>query len=94
MFPQDVIDDIIAHHDRMKASPLPEIGDPHPHERIATNIIALLHEAETALVGQRIVTVAGNVGTITAVRVHNEHGLTYALEGNGFAPASTIRDFA
>jgi len=93
MFPQDVIDMLIEQHDR-PAPILPEPGDPHPYERIATNILALLHEAEASLVDREIVTTAGAYGRITAVRVHNEHGLTYAIDGSGFAPVSTIRDFA
>lgn len=71
----------------------PEPGDPHPHphERIAIHALALLHEAEAKMVGKYCITTAGIGAVIQAVRLNNEHGLTYQIEGSGFAPVSTIR---
>lgn len=67
-----------------------------PHEMAVSQIIDWLRRSEAELIGKTIVTFRGAVGSITELRLDNDHGLMFTfdppdLAARRYYPVSTIR---
>jgi hypothetical protein len=77
--------------DRITARPA------RPHERAVTQILDWLRSAEEELVGREILTFRGARGTVTELRLDNDHGLMFTFcegEPKRYYPVSTIRSWS
>ena len=73
------------------------------HDIIATRIIAMLHQAESHLIGRTVVTFSGETGTVCAIKLDDHHGLCFTFDPDPYKvfrggrpsvrwyPVSTIR---
>lgn len=50
------------------------------HDIIATRVIAMLHQAESHLVGRPVVTFNGKTGICKGVRLDDNHGLCFTCD--------------
>jgi hypothetical protein len=95
MLGDDAIAEIIAESDRRK---LVEPPPPRAHERIALDLLRILHEAEEELIGKWVTTSSGETGPIRGLHLDSLHGLTYTIDPlsptgvENYSPVSTIKD--